>query len=202
MKEGKIEKLSEFEEKEGETSRTNKIKHFAKKHKKEIFFGIGVAVATGVTIFFVKNPQHRKMIVLKIKDKFGKRRTKVIDVSSISDEMLSGLIEEVEQKTTSNDQYIGETCSARKLGEMIGLTPQQVNKKLCELGYLEGEPGNWQPTKKGEAVSVQDAYNNSVGGYYKIYSPYLKWKKELVYELGNPEEYKAKVKAVRSALGL
>lgn len=39
--------------------------------------------------------------------------------------------------------------SARRLGQMVGLDSKEVNQKLAELGYLEGQPGNWSMTEEG-----------------------------------------------------
>ena len=39
--------------------------------------------------------------------------------------------------------------TAKRLGEMIGLDSKEVNKKLAEIGYLQGEPGNWALTEQG-----------------------------------------------------
>lgn len=39
--------------------------------------------------------------------------------------------------------------TAKKLGEMVGLDSKDVNKKLAEIGYLQGSPGNWALTEQG-----------------------------------------------------
>lgn len=38
------------------------------------------------------------------------------------------------------------TLSAKRLGEICGLTAEEMNVLLKEEGFLSGEPGNYYPT--------------------------------------------------------
>ena len=40
--------------------------------------------------------------------------------------------------------------SARLLGQRFGLNAQEMNMALKQLGYLDGQPGNYIPTEKGK----------------------------------------------------
>ena len=42
------------------------------------------------------------------------------------------------------------TLSAKRLGEICGLTAEEMNVLLKEEGFLSGEPGNYYPTEKGK----------------------------------------------------
>ena len=185
MEEGKIKKFNNHEEEESELSRWDRIKNFAKKHKSEIAFGAVVAIATGITLVFTKHPEYGETLLLKFKDKFENGDTEVLDVSKLSNEELSCLIEEIEREVPSNDQYTGETFSARRIGEAIGLSSQQVNKMLFELGYLAGEPGNWSLTPKGEKEAVLNGDDNGYGGYAHQSWSWFEWKESIINELKN-----------------
>ena len=55
--------------------------------------------------------------------------------------------------------------TAKRLGEMIGLDSKEVNKKLAEIGYLQGEPGNWALTEQGAQHGEVIVRDNGYGGY-------------------------------------
>ena len=56
--------------------------------------------------------------------------------------------------------------SARRIGAFLGMTAMEVNRKLKEVGLLEGEPGAYGVTDKGEEYGGEDHYNeNGYGGY-------------------------------------
>ena len=60
--------------------------------------------------------------------------------------------------------------SASRLGSELGLSPQETNYLLYKQGYLEGEPGDWNPTVKGEEYSK----------YRGDKHPYLAWDAERI----------------------
>lgn len=49
------------------------------------------------------------------------------------------------------------TLSAKRLGEICGLTAEEMNVLLKEEGFLSGEPGNYYPTEKGKLFVVEKA---------------------------------------------
>lgn len=172
----------------------DKLKGFVCRHGKEIAIGAGVtAIGVGAVIFLRKNPERFILSFTGLLDSDEKP-----EIFEITDAVG------VEEDPFGESQEIdfGEAYSARRLGDMIGLSAQQVNKKLAELGYLEGEPGNWTATERGKEVSVQNAYDNGVGGYYRIYNPYYEWKKEIVYELGDPDAYRERINNIRTKLDI
>ena len=59
--------------------------------------------------------------------------------------------------------------SATKLGKMIGLSGEEVNKKLASLGYLEGVPGDWGLTEKGKQFNsiAQELSKELLDTFYK-----------------------------------
>jgi hypothetical protein len=55
--------------------------------------------------------------------------------------------------------------SARVLGQEYGLTAQEMNFVLKEEGYLDGEPGNYLVTEKGEKYAKEQYHHRGTGGY-------------------------------------
>lgn len=187
-----------------EITQTDRIKNFAYKHRKKIIFSLGSLVIIGGTAFFFKkNPEYGERLLLELRQLINDGDPEIIDVTNLSESELENLIEEASGITPEPvEADLGEFYSARRLGDMIGKSAQWVNKRLCELGYLEGDPGNWNVTEKGKAVSSINAYDNEVGGYYHICSPYYEWKKDIVYELDDPDAYREKINSIRSELGI
>ena len=95
-----------------------------------------------------------------------------------------------------------ERRSASQLGSMLGLTGREVNLRLHELGYLDGEPGNWIPTEKALPYVIERGESNGYGGYAARSWSYLLWDRDLVYELGDPDAYLSKVNDIRASMGM
>ena len=57
------------------------------------------------------------------------------------------------------------SLSAQRIGEMFGLTAQEMNMALKLLGYLDGEPGHYLPTEKCKPFYLQKYYDNGYRGY-------------------------------------
>jgi len=55
--------------------------------------------------------------------------------------------------------------SARLLGQEYGLTAPEMNFVLKEEGFLDGEPGNYTVTEKGETYAEEQDYHRGTGGY-------------------------------------
>lgn len=55
--------------------------------------------------------------------------------------------------------------SARVLGQKYGLTAQEMNFVLKEEGFLNGEPGNYTVTEKGEKYAAEQDHSRGTGGY-------------------------------------
>lgn len=55
--------------------------------------------------------------------------------------------------------------SARVLGQDYGLTAQEMNFVLKEEGFLDGEPGNYTVTEKGEKFAEDQDHSSGTGGY-------------------------------------
>ena len=55
--------------------------------------------------------------------------------------------------------------SARILGEDYGLTAKEMNFLLKDEGYLEGAPGNYSVTEKGNAYAKEEDHHRGTGGY-------------------------------------
>lgn len=55
--------------------------------------------------------------------------------------------------------------SATVLGKELGLTGQEMNQLLKREGFLEGEPGAYSLTPKGEEFAEQHDFHRGPGGY-------------------------------------
>ncbi len=55
--------------------------------------------------------------------------------------------------------------SATSLGKELGLTAQEMNQLLKREGYLEGDPGAYSLTPKGEEFAEEDYFHRGPGGY-------------------------------------
>lgn len=55
--------------------------------------------------------------------------------------------------------------SARILGRDYGLTAEEMNRVLLKLGFLKGEPGNYDLTEKALQYAVEKNYHRGTGGY-------------------------------------
>ena len=57
------------------------------------------------------------------------------------------------------------TMSASCLGKEYGLTGEEMNRVLAKLGFLAGEPGDYELTSKGLQYAVTKDYHRGTGGY-------------------------------------
>ena len=92
--------------------------------------------------------------------------------------------------------------SATKLGKMIGMSGEEVNKKLASLGYLKGVPGDWGLTEKGKLFGELRYKDNGYGGYAARSWSYIVWDESLASKLGNPESHLKGVNKNRKLAGL
>lgn len=91
--------------------------------------------------------------------------------------------------------------SARVLGQEYGLTAQEMNFVLKEEGYLDGEPGNYFVTEKGEKYAKEQDHHRGTGGYahYNRYWTTRTWDDGIVDELDITAERK---REIREAISL
>ncbi|AVV41797.1 hypothetical protein C6376_10440 [Streptomyces sp. P3] len=61
--------------------------------------------------------------------------------------------------------------SARVLGQEFGLSARQMNELLKEHGYLDGSPGAYGLTDKGQQYGEEQYHSRGTGGYAQ-YNPY------------------------------
>ncbi|MGW6455482.1 hypothetical protein ACWF94_06045 [Streptomyces sp. NPDC055078] len=55
--------------------------------------------------------------------------------------------------------------SARVLGEEFGRTAREMNALLKEYGYLDGNPGAYGLTEKGQQYAKEQYHSRGTGGY-------------------------------------
>lgn len=56
-------------------------------------------------------------------------------------------------------------ASATQLGKMCGMTGEEMNRLLFQQGFLEGEPGDYSPIRKGLIYAVEKDHHRGNGGY-------------------------------------
>ena len=75
--------------------------------------------------------------------------------------------------------------SASQMGRYLGLTAQEVNQRLRDRGFLEGEPGAYSLTESGDAHGQEYDHDNGYGGYaYRSWSTRT-WDSSIIPELGD-----------------
>ena len=84
-----------------------------------------------------------------------------------------------------------ELMSAGKIGKRLGMSARAVNKRLKEIGLIEGEPGNYVITKKGVEYGNIAFPKNSYGGYISCSNCYFVWDYRVIRLLN---EYALKLK--------
>lgn len=72
--------------------------------------------------------------------------------------------------------------SARLLGRDLGMTAQEMNAALKTHGYLEGEPGAYALTDKGQVYGRERYHSNGVGGHsmYQVNYETRTWSEDVV----------------------
>lgn len=188
---------------EEKPSMLEQAKDFGKRHVREIAIGGTIAGVTVVAIVVAnKNPQLVDKAVTAVKslldkEHIGKAATiienTVPTAEEIASQIASGELPEPD---------MSETLSAKRLGNLVGMTSREVNLKLHELGYLDGEPGNWRRTAKGMAYSIEKAQENGYGGYAAHGWGWFEWAKSLAYEIGDPDKHLVEVNRNRLLAGL
>ena len=75
--------------------------------------------------------------------------------------------------------------NATNLGKIFKLNSEQMNMVLKLLGYLEGEPGDYDVTSKGYNLANLKEYHRGNGGYerYNAYWSTRTWKSEIIENL-------------------
>ena len=86
------------------------------------------------------------------------------------------------------------SLSARRIGQLIGLTAEQVNYLLKREGFLEGEPDNYSPTEKGKAYSILKSKDNGYGGYAARGWEWLEWDESILPLLPITDEQKNEIR--------
>lgn len=92
--------------------------------------------------------------------------------------------------------------SARQLGRMVGMSDREVNLALKDLGYLTGQPGNWQLTNKGAQYAILRHEDNGYGGYAYRGWEWPMWDSSIAFELGDPIKHLEEVNRNRISVGL
>lgn len=90
--------------------------------------------------------------------------------------------------------------SARILGQEYGLSAQELNFVLKEEGFLDGEPGNYTVTEKGEKYAQEQDHHRGTGGYahYNRYWTTRTWDDGIVDELDITDDRKREIRAAIS----
>ena len=86
------------------------------------------------------------------------------------------------------------TFSARRLGNLYGLTAEEMNYLLKLQGFQEGEPGNYFPTEKGKRFMISKGADNGYGGYAFRGWDWNEWDESIISELNVNEVVKASVR--------
>ena len=86
------------------------------------------------------------------------------------------------------------TLSAKRLGEICGLTAEEMNVLLKEEGFLSGEPGNYYPIEKGKLFVVEKGDDNGYGGYAFRGWNWLEWDERILEEIDTSMERKCYIK--------
>ena len=92
--------------------------------------------------------------------------------------------------------------SAKRLGNRLGYTAKETNAKLAEVGYLEGEPGNYTITDKGKEKGKMVYDGNGYGGFCAKSWGYAVWDESVAYDIGDPDAYKKRIEDLRKSVGI
>lgn len=75
--------------------------------------------------------------------------------------------------------------SASLLGQIVGKTARAVNEILKDKGFLEGTPGNYEFTEKGEQYGEERVKDNGYGGYAHRDWSFKMWDEEIINEISD-----------------
>ena len=95
----------------------------------------------------------------------------------------------------------GPNRSARVLGFLHGLTAMEMNILLKEEGFLEGEPGQYIVTEKGQKYADEQHHHRGTGGYawYNRHWEQRTWDPSLTGEFDVTEERGQRLRGEASA---
>lgn len=79
----------------------------------------------------------------------------------------------------------GRMKSAKQLGEMLGMNAQEVNKLLKKKGFLDGKPGAYTVTAKGEKYSELRQKDNGYGGFAARAWEFVMWDEAILNEISD-----------------
>lgn len=91
--------------------------------------------------------------------------------------------------------------SARILGQDYGLTAQEMNLVLKEEGFLDGEPGKYFLTEKGQQYANEQFHKRGTGGYPR-YNPSWEtrtWDDEITAQVDISDERKRQIREAVAA---
>lgn len=89
--------------------------------------------------------------------------------------------------------------SAKRLGREYGLTAEEMNVLLKEEGFLDGSPGNYSLTEKGERYASERYDGNGYGGYAARSWQWLEWDESIMEELHITTERKNEIREKTAA---
>lgn len=70
--------------------------------------------------------------------------------------------------------------SAKQLGRIMGLSASEVMRRLANIGFLEGRPGDWSITPEGEEYGEERLCDNGYGGYAARSWSYFVWDEDVI----------------------
>lgn len=73
--------------------------------------------------------------------------------------------------------------SARRIGKYLKMSAQQVNEELKDRGFLEGEPGAYSLTERGEEYGQDHEHDNGYGGSAHRQWSTRSWASEIIPQL-------------------
>jgi len=71
--------------------------------------------------------------------------------------------------------------SARMIGRKLGKSTKEVYSILKDMGYLDGNPGNWSLTELGkESGGAESIKDNHEHGRYNVTYSVISWAENIV----------------------
>lgn len=168
-----------------------KVGKWANAHKKEIGVGILLAIGAGVTAYNVKKVIQGDFIdASRVLDSIGNDPEQG---TTPSEEMLSAVVPD-------DFDYSGNTLTARELGWKMGVSAQEINKRLIEKGLAYRYPcGDITLTEEGKKVGeYKDKMTKHGYGFTNI-----EWCENIISllfseeEIAAEEEHQAKLAKIR-----
>lgn len=96
----------------------------------------------------------------------------------------------------SEDTATGLRMSARILGYGLGLNSQETNALLKDQGFLDGEPGAYSVTEKGQPYATEKFHSRGTGGsiQYNPSGTTTTWDESIKDELDVSEDKKREIR--------